>query len=499
MRRGRHLAWSLCLLAAAAGCVACDHAETPPVGRDSDGARKIPITTSSPRAQREFLHGRQLVEDLKIAEARPHFERAVALDPTFAQAWLALATTAGTAQEFFEPLRRAVARADHVCPGERHMILGLEAGANSDLVAQYDHYRAMVRLYPEDERARLLLGTYFLGRQDYDGAIEQFRRAAAINPQFAPAFNQLGYAYRFAGRYADAEAAFKRYIELLPEQPNPYDSYAELMMKMGRFEESIRNYRIALAKDPEFLLSYRGIGYDQVLMGRYGDARASFGHLLDQARNDGERRQALFWVAVSYLHQENFARALEVLRRRERFAEEAHDLATRSADAAVRGVVLMESGDLPQARQAFGEAADWIGRAEVSPEVRSARMRNLIYQRALVELRAGRLDAAAESTQDLAEGVAKVNVPLEVRRLHELRGRLAWAHGDASAARHELESANLLDPRTLLLLSRVCAQQGDRHAAIDYARSAADFNAFSLNYAFVRADAQAFLKQLTSH
>jgi len=499
MRSARNLAWSLCILALAACCGGCGHAESSSVASEAGGGRKIPITTASQRALREFLHGRQLVEDLKIAEARPHFERAVALDPTFAQAWLALATTATTAQEFFGPLRRAVARADHVCAGERHMILGLEAGANSDLVTQYDHYKTLVRLYPEDERARLLLGTYFMGRQDYDAAIEQIRRATTINPQFAPAFNQLGYAYRFAGRYGDAEVAFKRYIELLPEQPNPYDSYAELLMKTGRFEESIHSYRIALAKDPQFLLSYRGIGYDQLLMERYEEARASFAQLLDRARNDGERRQALFWIAVSHLHQGDFNRALEVLHHRERFAKEAHDTATQSADAATRGVVLMESNELSQARQAFDEATELIRQADVSPEVRSARMRNLTYQRAMVELRAGRLDVAAELTQDLAEAVARVNVPFEVRRLHELRGRLAWERGDASAARHELESANLMDPQTLLLLSRICAHQGDHHAAVEYARGAADFNAFSFNYAFVRADAQAFLRQLTSH
>ena len=49
----------------------------------------------------------------------------------------------------------------------------------------------------------------------------------------------LGYAYRQEGDYANAEQAFKKYIELIPNDPNPYDSYAELLLKMGKFDESI--------------------------------------------------------------------------------------------------------------------------------------------------------------------------------------------------------------------------------------------------------------------
>jgi tetratricopeptide (TPR) repeat protein len=43
----------------------------------------------------------------------------------------------------------------------------------------------------------------------------------------------------------------------------PSYSYAELLMKTGRFEESIKNYEKALAVDPNFVASYIGIGNDR--------------------------------------------------------------------------------------------------------------------------------------------------------------------------------------------------------------------------------------------
>ena len=78
------------------------------------------------------------------------------------------------------------------------------------------------------------------------------QKATEINPKFSPAYNSLGYAYRPLEKYAEAETAFKKYIELIPDDPNPYDSYAELLMKTGRFDESIAQYRKALSVDQHF-------------------------------------------------------------------------------------------------------------------------------------------------------------------------------------------------------------------------------------------------------
>ena len=66
-------------------------------------------------------------------------------------------------------------------------------------------------------------------------------KATAINPSFSTPYNQLGYAYRFLEKFPEAEDAFKKYTQLIPDDPNPYDSYAELLMKMGRFDESIKS------------------------------------------------------------------------------------------------------------------------------------------------------------------------------------------------------------------------------------------------------------------
>ena len=54
-------------------------------------------------------------------------------------------------------------------------------------------------------------------------AIKHYEKATTINPSFSQPYNQLGYAYRFIEKFNDAENAFKKYIELIPGDPNPYD------------------------------------------------------------------------------------------------------------------------------------------------------------------------------------------------------------------------------------------------------------------------------------
>ena len=44
----------------------------------------------------------------------------------------------------------------------------------------------------------------------YDAALQQYNRTLEIDPEFAPAFDRMGYAFRRQGRYPEALAADRR-------------------------------------------------------------------------------------------------------------------------------------------------------------------------------------------------------------------------------------------------------------------------------------------------
>ena len=262
---------------------------------------KVPITTSSEESRKEFLEGRSLAEKLLATESIQHFDRAIALDSNFAAAYLNRANVSFIAKDFFSYLKKAAALSHRCSEGERLLILAAEAGAYGKLSEQKEYLESLLTMYPHDERVQFAVGGYYFGIQDYTQAIEHYRNAVQIAPEYSPVYNILGYAYRQIENYPEAEKSFKKYTELIPDDPNPYDSYAELLMKTGRFDESIASYQKALAIDPSFVASRIGIAANYMYKGMHEKGAAALETLFSLARNDGERRTKHFIQAVLYV------------------------------------------------------------------------------------------------------------------------------------------------------------------------------------------------------
>jgi tetratricopeptide (TPR) repeat protein len=451
-----------------------------------DAAGKMPITTASPEARTLYLQGRDLLEKLRVTDARRLFEGAVAKDPDFALGYVGLANTSGTTREFIEGTTRAAALAAKVSEGERHLILALEAGLKGDPAGNLTHLTELVRLFPSDERAHNALGNLYFGRQDYDQAIAQYVAATSINPGFSTPYNQLGYAYRFVERYSDAEAAFKKYTQLIPNDPNPYDSYAELLMTMGRFDESIAAYRKALAIDANFVNSYVGIGSNYLAMGKVDEARAAFAKLQSVARNTGERRLARFWTAAAYVHEGATDKAIGELKAGYALADAEHDAGTMSGDLVQMGDVLREAGRFDEAQARYLEAVKLVDASQLPAEVKAATRRNHVFEEGRLAVARKDLAAAKAKAAEYDKLVAARNAPFEKRQQHELAGLIALAEKRFAAALTEFGQANQRDPRILRLTASAAEGAGDAARAAAYAVKASKFNEISFNFAYVR-------------
>jgi tetratricopeptide (TPR) repeat protein len=457
----------------------------------ASAADRVPLTTSSAEARDAYLKGRDLSEKLRATDAHKFYEQAAAKDPGFAMAQVGLANTAGSAKEFFAAVGRAVALADKASQPERLVICQLDAGAKGDPARQKDCLTKLVAAFPDDERAHNLMGAYLFGRQDYAAAAEEYTKATASNPAFSQPYNQLGYSYRLVGKYPEAERAFKKYIELIPSDPNPYDSYAELLMKMGRFDESIKNYEKALSLDPNFIASYIGIGNDRVFMGQPEEARKTFAKLTGVARNDGEKRQALFWTAMSYVHEGGTDKALAEVQKMATMDEASQDLAAQSGALGQMGNILLEAGRADEAAAKYQQSLATIDKADVPAEVKQAAHRQALFQDARVALAKKDLATARTKSAAYTAAVAEKQRPFEVRQQHELAGRLALADKSYATAVTELRQANQQDPAVLYLLAVALQGKGDAAKAREVGAQAADFNGLSATYGFVRGKARA--------
>jgi tetratricopeptide (TPR) repeat protein len=452
---------------------------------------KVPVTTASAEARQQYVKGRTLGENLRAHDSREFLVKAAALDPGMALAHYSLALNAPTAKDFFEHLKQAVALADKVSEGERLMILGLQAGANADTKLQRDYYEKLAAGYPRDERAHFLLGGAYFGQQNYPKAISEYQRSVEIAPDYAPAYNILGYAHRANGEYDKAEKAFKKYIALIPTDPNPYDSYAELLMKMGRFDESIAMYKKALATDPHFAPSRFGIASNLMFQGKHDEARAEAGKLYQVARNDGERRTALFGAAVIYADEGKLDQALAELKKEYAVAEKINDAANMSADLVAMGDVALEAGKVDEARNFYVRSLELQQASDLSAEVKEDAKLNHHYNLGRSALRAGDLSGAKEHARTYLSGASAKNNAGEVRLAHELLGAIALQEKQYDRALEELGQGNQQNPYTLYRMALAHEAEGDQAKAADFFKQASDqYTLPTLNYAFVRVKAK---------
>jgi tetratricopeptide (TPR) repeat protein len=68
----------------------------------------------------------------------------------------------------------------------------------------------------------------------------------------------------------------QHYVELLPHEPNPQDSYAEILRMAGRYDKALEHYRLALKIDPNFHSSQIGIADTYTLMGQQTRSRKEY-------------------------------------------------------------------------------------------------------------------------------------------------------------------------------------------------------------------------------
>lgn len=458
---------------------------------------KIPITTSSAEARKLFLQGRDLNDRLQGQEALQYFEKAVAADPNFTQAYLLLAFVQPSAKGFFDTFASAKNRVDEVSAGERLWILGVEAGFSGFPMKQREYYRKLVELHPQDERAHTLLGNSCFGQQEYALAIEAYEKATAIAPEFSPPYNALGYAHRFLGDYDSAKKAFKKYIELIPNDPNPHDSYAELLMKMGDYDASIESYRKALTFNPNFVASHIGIATNLNFKGEHLQGREQLEKLYAIARNNGERRAALFAMAVSFVDAGHLEKALAKQEEQLVLAEAIDDAAAMAGDLVTMGNILLEMEKADAALAKYQRAMEVVQTSDLTAEVKDNNQRGFLFNAARVAIKKNDLTTARIQAAKFRHQIMDIDNPFQTRLAHELTGQIALAANDPEKALTELRQANQQNPYNLYRMARACQAGGDLKQAVEWCEKAAQFNALNnLNYAFIRHRAQQYRDQL---
>ncbi|TDG21619.1 tetratricopeptide repeat protein [Paraburkholderia silviterrae] len=193
----------------------------------------------------------------RIDDTRAALRRALALDPTLANAHFYLSNTFGPddAAQADAHLRAALCLDPALA--EAHNNLGNLLRATRPKEAQAAFERA-IELRPDFMQAHFNLGTLLVSTQP--GAAEAaLRRALELDPSFAPAWNRLG--HLLAEAHPDeAEAALRRAIELNPELAAAHFNLGNLLCER-RPDVAAQALRRAVALQPDFAVAWVNLAH----------------------------------------------------------------------------------------------------------------------------------------------------------------------------------------------------------------------------------------------
>ncbi len=247
----------------------------------ADEARSVAeVTTASPEAYRYYSEGLDKLRKFVLTDARVAFTRAIELDSNFAMAYFVVGagslTDNITSIEYFKKawqLRGRVTEKERLRI-EAYYLDGVEGKVGESAAV----LESFIQKFPYEVQIYSDLSLLYSRLGRHDNALEILQRMMQKDSLYKDGWNDLAYAYACFSRKEDALRAADRYLELLPGEPNPYDTKGDILMAFGEVDSAVACYRKAVTLRPDFLSSDR-LGYIALVDGRYGDAREHFRQL----------------------------------------------------------------------------------------------------------------------------------------------------------------------------------------------------------------------------
>ena len=211
-------------------------------------------TTDNLEAYDYYLRGVEAVNRYTKeanAQARQMFEKALELDPQYAQAYALLGFT-----YFSEWVWQWNPDPQNL---ERAFTWAQQAVALDDTLPQVHD----------------TLGLIYQYKKQFEPAKAEFERAIALDPNLTDAYVHLGTVLLVAGQLEEAVRLMEKGIRLNPRQPRPIQlNFLGLAyMGLGRHEEGITTLKRALSLDPNLLFAHVNLAVTYSALGREEEAR----------------------------------------------------------------------------------------------------------------------------------------------------------------------------------------------------------------------------------
>jgi tetratricopeptide (TPR) repeat protein len=421
-------------------------------------AEPMRLTTKSEHARELFGEAVMYSGNYRLDECLKSLRTATSEDGNFAAGWALLSYYATDAKESSEALAHAQALAGKISPSEMLFVRWVTALKKNNQLAAISDLNDLVHRETGDKFVLYLAGRWFVDQHDAQLAIPLFEKVLEIDAEFTPVLNRLGYSYAAMGDMPRAEALMQRYVTTMPADPNPEDSYGDILFKAGRYAEAKEHFDRALKKDPTFGPSQHELGDVLAMLGNPAGAREAYEKSAKMAANPRRNLEYRSSVALSYVREGMLGFAdreyLELV-------TEAHAKRYTDLEAGFREAMAMyQADDLVAMKHLDAAEAAIRDDADLAAVTRDEHMAVIRRRRGVRSLHYGNAPMAEVCLHVLEDRYERTDNEWIGTQMHALRGALLMEQKKPMAAIAELEQTGD-DAFSLDLLARAKREAGD--------------------------------------
>jgi tetratricopeptide (TPR) repeat protein len=160
-------------------------------------------------------------------------------------------------------------------------------------------YKTAVRLKPDYPDASYNLGMAYSSLGQFKEAIEAYKTAIRIKPDHESAYYNLGHAYSNLKKYDDSIKAFRQAIRNKPDYVEAYYGLGNAYFQSGQAEKAVRTFEAAIRLKPDNPYAYFNLGLLFFPTGPHAEAIDAFTQAI---LRDSRYAEAYYHRAYSYLY-----------------------------------------------------------------------------------------------------------------------------------------------------------------------------------------------------
>lgn len=182
------------------------------------------------------------------------------------------------------------------------------AAKAKDFEKAADVLEGLVRDDPQNHAGFNMLGKVLTALKEPEPAIENFKKAIEIRPDFSEAIINVAQTYYKMGNYPDARTYYQRMVEYEPKNAEGHFGLANVYRKTEKFKDAIKEYNVALNIKHDDSQAYINLGLCHYNDGNYHDAIYNFQMALEMG---GDKRKAFLNLALALEKTERYVEACE--------------------------------------------------------------------------------------------------------------------------------------------------------------------------------------------